>query len=159
MPLIVCAYAQEEFPADFGGMCSSVKNAISVQRWHRDFVLIAIPQFYQRVERLHQNYDRDFMEMRRSDFATRKLGLTFGLRRDSRIVAVRETHGMTEISNYDPFDFIQRDFVARSIVQLGRAGRLMGGDGLGVLNRSAIFQVSREPRVAAQATECGPSRR
>ena len=44
-------------------------------------------------------------------------------------------------SNRNPFDFVQRDFVAGSVVQLRGAWRLVGGDCLGVLDRAAILKI------------------
>ena len=47
-------------------------------------------------------------------------------------------------SNQDPFNFVERDFVGRSVVELGRPRRLVGGDGLGVLKRAAVFEIGRD---------------
>ena len=46
--------------------------------------------------------------------------------------------------NNNPLDFIQRDFIARSVVKFCRSRRLVRGDGLRFLDRSAILQVSRD---------------
>lgn len=45
-------------------------------------------------------------------------------------------------SNKDSFDLIERDFVGRSVVEFSRSRRLVGGDGLGVLDGAAVFQIS-----------------
>src|SRR5262249_14544761 len=46
--------------------------------------------------------------------------------------------------NRNPFNFIKGDLVTGAVVELSRAGRLVGGDGLGVLNGSAVLQVRRD---------------
>ena len=43
--------------------------------------------------------------------------------------------------NHDPFDLIEADLVSGAVVELGRARRLVGGDGLGVLDTAAVEQV------------------
>lgn len=69
------------------------------------------------------------------------------------------------LSNLDSFDFVESDLVARTVVELGRPRRLVGGDGLGILDGASIFQICRDPgcskRVAAnvvwQASRFGSS--
>ena len=43
--------------------------------------------------------------------------------------------------NHDPFDLIEADLVAGAVIELGGAGGLVGGDGLGVFDRAAVEQV------------------
>jgi hypothetical protein len=40
----------------------------------------------------------------------------------------------------DPFDLVERDFVARAVVELGRAG-LVRGHGLGILKGAADLEI------------------
>src|ERR1039458_6663422 len=44
-------------------------------------------------------------------------------------------------SDSNPLNFIQRDLVARAVVELGGSWRLVGGDRLGVLDRTSVLQV------------------
>ena len=43
--------------------------------------------------------------------------------------------------NRNPLDLIEADLVGGAVVELGGAGRLVGGDGLGVLDTAAVEQV------------------
>ena len=47
----------------------------------------------------------------------------------------------------DSLDLIESDFIARAIVELRRSGRLVSSDLLGVLQGTAILQVSSYPSV------------
>ena len=62
-------------------------------------------------------------------------------------------HHQRRRSNHNPLHLIQRDLVARAIVELRRPGRFVRGDRLGVLDRAAVFEIRRDPscpeRVAA----------
>jgi hypothetical protein len=44
-------------------------------------------------------------------------------------------------SNPDLLDLVEVDLVAGAVIELGRLGRLAVGDGLGVLDGAAAFQV------------------
>jgi hypothetical protein len=48
------------------------------------------------------------------------------------------------MSNQDAFDFIERDFFTRSVIQLCRSWRFVSGDGLGVFNSASIVVVRRD---------------
>jgi hypothetical protein len=44
----------------------------------------------------------------------------------------------------DPLDFIERDLIAGTVIELGCARAFVGGHGLGVFQRAAGFQVGRD---------------
>lgn len=50
------------------------------------------------------------------------------------------------ILDYDTFDLVERQLVARSVVQLRSAWRLVRGNLLGLLNRPAVLKVRRDGR-------------
>src|SRR5229473_7173915 len=43
--------------------------------------------------------------------------------------------------DFDPFHFVERKFLSGAIVKLGRPGRFVVGDGLGVFERAPIFKI------------------
>ena len=57
------------------------------------------------------------------------------------------------VLDLDPLHLIEGNLVTGSVVEFGGAGGLVGGDGLGVFERSAIFEVGGDAggpkRVAA----------
>ena len=57
-----------------------------------------------------------------------------------------------QFSDCNPLDLIECNCVASAVVKLGGARRFVVGDGLGVLDRAAVFQVGGDtgcpPRVA-----------
>jgi hypothetical protein len=44
--------------------------------------------------------------------------------------------------DHDPFNLIERNFVARPVIELRRSWRLVGRDGLSILDRASVFQIS-----------------
>jgi Trypsin-like peptidase domain len=66
-----------------------------------------------------------------------------------RLREVTSSHGMRLNSvgkSYDnPLDLVERDLVARSVIKLRRARRLMRGNRLGIFNRTAILQICGDP--------------
>ena len=50
--------------------------------------------------------------------------------------------------NRDPLHLVERDFVARSVVELGGARTFVRRHGLSVLQRASRFQIGRYPRGA-----------
>jgi hypothetical protein len=66
--------------------------------------------------------------------------------------------GEGNVSNsldFDPLDFLEREFLARAIIQFSRAWRLVIGDGLGVLQRAAVLQIGRSSGGAKGVTTGG----
>lgn len=57
------------------------------------------------------------------------------------MTASRYDNGPTDA---DPFNFIQRDLIIRSVVELRGADRTVHGDLLGVLDRAAVFDEVRD---------------
>jgi hypothetical protein len=51
---------------------------------------------------------------------------------------------LATLSNQNPLNFIQADRITRPVIQLRRPGHLVRGDLLRVLNRPAVFQLSRD---------------
>ena len=47
----------------------------------------------------------------------------------------------TELGDHDPLDLIERDDVGRAVIELGRAGALVRGHSLGVLECTAGLEV------------------
>jgi hypothetical protein len=47
------------------------------------------------------------------------------------------------VSDRDPLDFIERDFVSSAIIKLGRPGRLMVGDLLSHFQLATVLQIRR----------------
>ena len=53
---------------------------------------------------------------------------------------------VSSASDDDPFDLVEADGVAGSVVEFRRSGRLVAGDALGVLQPTAAVQVGGNPR-------------
>ena len=53
--------------------------------------------------------------------------------------------GRNSLLDNDPLHFIQRNGIARSVVEFRRPRRLVGGDRLGVLDRASVLKVRRDP--------------
>jgi hypothetical protein len=47
--------------------------------------------------------------------------------------------------NFDPFDFLERQFLTGAIIEFGRAWRFVVSNSLSVLQRSAVLQVRGNP--------------
>ena len=43
--------------------------------------------------------------------------------------------------NNDPLDLIEADVIARSIIELGRPGALVGSNTLSIFNCTSVFQI------------------
>ena len=44
----------------------------------------------------------------------------------------------------DSLDLVQRDFISRTVVELGGSWRFVTGDGLSILNGATVFQIGRD---------------
>jgi len=55
------------------------------------------------------------------------------------------------------FDLIERNFVAASVIQLGRARAFICRDCLSLLNRAAVFQIVRDAS-CSEGMATGPGR-
>src|SRR5690349_16389315 len=58
-------------------------------------------------------------------------------------------------SDQDPLNLVEGDLVARAVVELGRARRLVGSDRLGVFDGAAVAEVGGEPFSTMPCTGAG----
>src|SRR5260370_17954757 len=76
-----------------------------------------------------------------------------------RVVCFRTRNEATKNGSipldFDPFDLVEREFLPRSVVKLGRPGRFVIGDGLGVLKCAAVLEVSGDPGSSERVTAGG----
>jgi hypothetical protein len=49
------------------------------------------------------------------------------------------------VSNHNQFHLIERDLIARAVIELRRPRRFVRGDRLGILDRAAIFEIRGDP--------------
>ncbi len=49
------------------------------------------------------------------------------------------------VLNRDPLDLVEGDLVLGPVIELGRPRGLMGGNGLGVLDRAAVLEIGGDP--------------
>ena len=57
------------------------------------------------------------------------------------LVLLARRNRVRTVLNRDPLHFVQRDVIAGTVVELGCARGFVSGDGLGVLDGAAVFQV------------------